>query len=237
MTAINWFGLLRWFAVISSGILIACSLYAGLVYRGKAGERYSPFNHFISELGEVGTSCGARVFNGGLMAAGLLLMPFFLGLGTALHSLLGWLGTVSGIACAAACALVGVLPMNNLKPHTLVAVTYFRLGLLTMILLSAALLFQPANTLVLPRWLGAAGLLDVLSYALFLLSFNPKPKDEGAKAEEPGKAENPLDPSWQMDRPRVWRLAVLEWMILAINVLWFLLVVAAGWLQRLNNGY
>jgi hypothetical protein len=42
-------------------------------------------------------------------------------------------------------------------------------------------------------------------------------------------SENPFDPSWQTEeRPRVWRLAVLEWAIFGVNVMWFLLVVVAG---------
>jgi hypothetical membrane protein len=151
MVAINWFGLLRWCAVLSSVVLIACSAHAGIIYRGKAGERYSPLNHFVSELGEFGTSRGALVFNAGLFASGVLLIPFFLGLGILLHSVLGWLGTAGGIGSAVACALVGVFPMNNLKPHTLVAVAFFRLGLVTMILYGLALLVQPAVSLILPR--------------------------------------------------------------------------------------
>ncbi|MHB1355213.1 MAG: DUF998 domain-containing protein [Anaerolineae bacterium] len=220
------FAQLRWFPALSSGIFIACSLYAGLVYRGKAGERYSPLNHFISELGELGTSRGARIFNGGLLTGGVLLIPFFLGLGILLHSVLGWMGTVSGIACAAACALVGCFPMNNLKPHTLVAVAFFRFGLVTMLLFGIALLIQPAASLILPRWLGAAGLLGALSYASFLFAFKPKPKETAPETGAPTEAENPLDPDWQMDRPRVWRLCVLEWAIFGVNVVWFLLVVA-----------
>jgi hypothetical membrane protein len=105
--AVNWFGALRWFAVAGSGVLIVTSLYAGLLYRGKAGERYSPLNHFISELGEVGTSRGAAIFNGGLITSGILLIPFFVGLGLALHSVLGWVASASGIGSALACALVG----------------------------------------------------------------------------------------------------------------------------------
>lgn len=222
------FGQLRWFAMAGSGVLIVTALYAGLIYRGKVGERYSPLNHFISELGEVGASRGARIFNGGLIASGLLLIPFFVGLGLALHTLLGWVATASGIGSAVACALVGCFPMNNLKPHTLVAVAFFRLGLLTMVLFGASLLLQPSARAILPRWLGVAGLLGALSYASFLFSFKPKPREIASGMGTPTDSENPLDPSWQMDRTRVWRLAVLEWAIFGVNVLWFLLAVAAG---------
>lgn len=225
----DWFGILRYFSLVSNGVLIACTLYAGLIYRGKANERYSPANHFISELGELGTSRGARVFNGGLILAELLLIPFFIGLGTALQSILGWLGAASGIASAVACGLVGCFPMNNLKPHTVVAVAFFRLGLLTMILFGVALLAQPAGVTALPRWLGVAGLLGALSYASFLLSFKPKPaKEAEPETEPPTGTDNPLDPSWQVERPRFWRLPALEWVIFAVNMVWFLLAALAG---------
>ena len=42
----------------SAGVLFAVigALIPALVYRGKQGQPYSPLNHFISELGEVGVS-------------------------------------------------------------------------------------------------------------------------------------------------------------------------------------
>lgn len=50
----------------------------------------------ISELGEVGVSRAARVFNGGLLAGGLLLLPYTIGLGLAFRCLPGWVGTAAG---------------------------------------------------------------------------------------------------------------------------------------------
>jgi hypothetical membrane protein len=66
------------FAGAASAILGA--LIAGLAYRGRQNERYSILNHFISELGEVGISRLAWVFNLGLILCGLCLLPASLSL-------------------------------------------------------------------------------------------------------------------------------------------------------------
>ena len=64
-------------------VLLAIAVtWTALSYRGKRQETYSPFNHFISELGEVGVSRQAWVFNAGLIASGILLLPFMIGLGS-----------------------------------------------------------------------------------------------------------------------------------------------------------
>ena len=92
------------------------SLYAALRYRGKAGERFSLLNHFISELGEVGVSRGAWAFNGGLALTGLLLLPFVVHLGIVLGGVLGWGGAFFAAAATGGVAAVGIFPMNNRKP-------------------------------------------------------------------------------------------------------------------------
>ncbi len=57
------------------------SLVAGIFYRGKDGERYSPLNHFISELGEEGVSAKAGWFNLSLIVSGLCLLAACISLG------------------------------------------------------------------------------------------------------------------------------------------------------------
>ena len=52
-----------WFGIGGSLLITACMVITGLAYRGRQGEKYSIFNHFISELGEVGVSKAAAVFN------------------------------------------------------------------------------------------------------------------------------------------------------------------------------
>ena len=62
-------------------IIFGSCLVAGLAYRGKLGERYSIGRHFVSELGEVGVSRLAWLFNGGLVVGSALLFLMMPGVG------------------------------------------------------------------------------------------------------------------------------------------------------------
>ena len=135
-TAIQFFGI--------SGCLVTAlgSLMAGLAYRGKQGQRYSPLNHFISELGEVGVSRWSWAFNLGLILSGVLLLPCIIGLGLHIPGIWSKLGMIAGCLAAVGLGLVGVFPMNNLKPHGRAATMYFRMGLLMIFLFTIAIALQ-----------------------------------------------------------------------------------------------
>jgi hypothetical membrane protein len=188
-------------------------LASGLAYRGRRGERFSPFNHFISELGEVGVSRLAWAFNAGLILAGLLLLPECIGLGLLLPGVWARLGMLAGGIAALALALVGVFPMNRIGPHIQAAMTYFRLGLVMVLCFSIAIFAQPPLAPVLPRMLGLAGVPAVLAYTYFLL-YSSKSFRSSSDALSPLKT----------DRPRVWALAVSEWLIFLTTLPWFLAV-------------
>ena len=70
------------------------ALIAGFAYRGKDGERYSPLNHFISELGEEGVSANAGWFNISLIVSGLCLLLACISLGRILP---GTLARMAGV--------------------------------------------------------------------------------------------------------------------------------------------
>jgi hypothetical membrane protein len=101
---------------------------AGIFYRGKDGESYSPLNHFISELGEMGVSRSAWVFNLGLMISGISLILGSLSLGLVCPGILAKIGMAVGIISSVGLFFLGVFPMNNIKPHTTAAMIYFRGG-------------------------------------------------------------------------------------------------------------
>jgi hypothetical protein len=206
-----------YFGLTGSLLIICCILITGLVYRGKQGERYSIFNHYISELGEVGVSRLAPLFNLGLIVGGLVLMPFIVGMGLALGSLWGKIALVVGIWTALSCAAVGLFPMNHVKSHTWVAMSYFRSGLVTVLLFSLAVFAQTAEFEIVPKLSNLAGLFSVLCYAAFLLI-----ADTSTKKEE---SENKvLDPEAQPERPRFWHMTILEWMVFFSTILWFLII-------------
>ena len=207
------FNILRIFCFAGIGLIVLASFYPALVYRGKRGERYSPLNHFISELGEVGLSRAARVFNSGLFLGGLVLLPYVIGLGMKFGSLLGWLGAVAGILAVLGVAAVGLFPMNKLQPHTIAAMTYFRAGLVMVFFFGLAILFQPAGkAVVVPPLANLLSLLAFLAYAAFLVLPRVMKKER-----------NPidtLDPEQVSERPRIWALPILEWSVFFSSILW-----------------
>jgi hypothetical membrane protein len=147
-----------WTAAAGSLAAVIGAVVSGLAYRGKKGERYSPLNHFISELGEVGVSRLAWVFNAGLILTGLCLVPASISLGFILKTILSKIAIVAGVISALSLSLVGIFPMNKIKPHGFVAVTYFRAGLVMVFLYSLAIAFQPMGQVVISPWFSLAGL-------------------------------------------------------------------------------
>jgi len=204
----------RSFGLAGCAIIIFAMLFTAVGYSGRKQEKYSALNHFISELGEAGVSARAQVFNGGLIVGGLLLIPFIIGFGIFLHSLWATLAIVSGVWAAISCMLVGVFPMNNLNPHIKAAVSYFRAGLVMVFLFGIAILVQPAGPEKVSSLASVTSLLAVLAYASFLFLLR-KPED-GAQA-----GDQPLDPDIIPDRPRVWILPALEWLVFVSTIIWF----------------
>lgn len=184
-------------------------LAAAAVYRGRENETFSPLNHFISELGERGISRYASVFNIGLIIGGLMLALLMARLGPILRDWLGVLAASVGVYSGISCALVGVFPMNNLKRHTRVALSFFYSGLLFTTLFSIFILFDPQGKL--PVWLLIPSLVTVTSFAGFL--FLPKKFD-------PQEVWS-LDPS-KFERPRILQITVLEWTIFVSVIGWVL---------------
>lgn len=198
-----------------AGMLFATvgSLISALAYRGKNGERYSPLNHFISELGEVGVSKLALAFNLGLILSGLSLIPACFVLGSLIPGFLAKVGMITGLIAALSLALVGVFPMNNIKPHGIAAVTFFRFGLLMVSTFSIAIAVQPQGSLVLPRLYSLAGLPAILAFSSFLILMRQSTSDN----------HDPLEPTLET-RPKVCLMTVVEWAIFLTIILWFLLV-------------
>ncbi len=203
----------RYFGLAGSLVIICTMVYTALGYCGREQEKYSFMNHFISELGEAGVSARARIFNIGLMAGSLLFVPFLIGFGFSLNNLWAAFATFSGIWAAISCFLVGLFPMNNLDPHIKAATSYFRSGLVMVLLFGVAILAQPAGQTKVSPWASLASLPAVLAYGSFLF-LGRLPENAPAGAGE-------ADPALIQDRPRLWGLAVLEWLVFASTVVWF----------------
>jgi len=206
------FIIFRIFGFAGTGLVILAVFYPALIYRGKRGERFSPLNHFISELGEVGVSPAAWVFNIGLLLGGLILLPYIVGLGIALGGILGWLGTAAGIVAVLGVAAVGIFPMNNLKPHAIAAMTYFRAGLVMVFFFGLAIFFQPAGRANIPPGTNILSLVAFIAYGTFLIMPGVKKKGQ--------KATDILDPEQIPERPRIWAMPTLEWVVFFATILW-----------------
>jgi len=202
------------FSSIGASAAVLGSLIAGIVYRGKDGEAYSPFNHFISELGETGVSIFACAFNIGLMISGVSLIFGSISLGLILPGVMAKLGMAAGIISSVGLFFVGVYPMNKIKPHTTAAMIYFRGGLSMVILFTLAIALQSGETFVLPRAYSLAGLPAIFSFAGFLFMIQRAMK----------KSDDNLLSTKDIKRPKIWPIAILEWSIYVTIVLWFVLL-------------
>ena len=114
--------------LIGSGILLVFVLLSRIGYVGTAGESYSFLNHYISELGQVGVSHLAPLFNTGLILGGFVSTVFMVGLGMYIKNTVAKIAMIVGVLSGIACSLVGFFPMNNLHTHTIVATSFFLAG-------------------------------------------------------------------------------------------------------------
>ena len=85
-------------------------------FQNREGQPYSPLNHFVSELGWLGVSEKALVFNLGLILGGLFLALFMIGLGAQFRGF--WAGCTAFLGATAAifASLIGVFPVVDHWP-------------------------------------------------------------------------------------------------------------------------
>ena len=128
--------------LVASLVGLVFILVPQLFYVGSEGEPYSMFNHAISELGELGVSELAWMFNIGLFLAGILFIPFMIGLGLYIDNIISKIAAVGGVYSAVSVAVVGVYPMNYLYEHSVTAISFFLSGMVMVLLWAIAILAQ-----------------------------------------------------------------------------------------------
>ncbi len=207
---------LRVAGLLGPAIMVAGVVVPAVAYVGRAGQPYSPLNHFISELGEIGVSPLAWVFNASLFVSGLLMAAFLGVLGWRLGSRTGKLAAVAGVVAGLGASAVGLTPMNDLVPHLRMAFTFFWGGLAAVALFTSAVLRDGGRHL--PRWLAGPGVVAIVAFAAFLAwPFYDGPPDTRM-----------LDPISGVPRPAVWMHTVLEWAVL-VSVLAFIVCGGVAW--------
>ncbi len=206
----------RVFGLLGCIVITVAIAGTALAYRGIKGQRYSFMNHYISELGEVGVSGKARLFNTGMIISGLLFIPFTLGLCITLGGLWGFLGGLAGLWAGISCLMVGVYPMNNLTPHSHAATSYFRGGLATILFFSVAIFLQKPGQAVISPWVNVVGIMAIISYASFIvLSARQKPHAD----QEVGEGEPMIE-----ERPQYGIMPIIEWLIFFTTLVWFVVI-------------
>jgi len=188
-------------------IIIIGSLLTALVYTGKLGEPYSFLNHFISELGEVGISEWALVFNVSLFIGGLCITGFMLGAARLFNNLYGLIFGILGLVTGISGSLVGIFPMNNLDAHIFVAMWFFRAALLSSAVFAIYIFVSKQKQF--SRWTSIPAASISLITFIFLYVLEPA-----------STGENPL--ALTVDRPAFWPNAFLEWGIFLSIMVWVL---------------
>jgi len=197
--------------MLGSAIFLLASLIAALAYSGTVGEAYSPLNHWVSELGEIGVSALAVVFNAGLIFGGLALAVFMSALGAVHRSRLAMVYVPVGIVAGVAGALVGIFPMNQIAIHRIVALTFFVLGCVAVGL--ASIDIKRGSDARFAAWIPYLGELTVAIFIVFLAVYIP----------------DLMSTSTDAARPATSVVTSLEWLVLVGIVGWVLAASFSWW--------
>ncbi len=205
---------------ITGFFLVILSLFGVIlpmvVYRGREGEKYSVLNHFISELGERGVSRWAWIFNLYMIVCGLGLVLATISLGLGLPGFWAKLGLLFGVVTGLGQMMVGVFPMDNIKPHSTAAVTFFRGGLLMALAFSLAILFPSRNEEIIPRIYSLVGLVPITAFTYFLgLVWSMRDHVSETFSTE------------GVQHPRISKITISEWAVFFSIILWALVLSLA----------
>lgn len=195
---------------VGSAFFVVAAIVSAGFYMGSQNEPFSPLNHWVSELGELGVSRLALVFNVGLFVGGLALALFFAALGLIRRSRLASVYVLVGVVAGISGALVGVFPMNNRGIHIVMALGFFVLGWVAVGLASLDVWRRPEQRF--SRWLPALGAITVAVFLMFLSVYIPY-----------------LYTGTGSDRPGFSIATVLEWLVLTGIIGWVLTASMTWW--------
>ena len=185
-------------------IVLGGMLAAALAFRGHGLETYSPFNHFISELGDGDASGLAWAFDLGLVVGGLGLGAFLMLVSRDLdgryRSVMGAAAAVAGVSGV----LVGVFPINYGTPHRVVSFAFFLSAWVVAASFAFWLARRPRPGF--PRWLVVPGFTVVAVSWIFIGVYS---------TYRPADPDAPI-----LARPGLWTVPLLEWASLLSLLLW-----------------
>lgn len=202
-------------------VLYSVIIIAAIPYVGQQGETYSVFNHFISELGSTRFSAQHFIYNNGIILSSLGFGLFTLGLAKYADTKLSRIAVVLGVISSVLCIGVGLVPEDNRVPHLILALSFFSLMALSTTIFSWSIWKEEANQF--PKYTALHGFTIPVAFVLFMCM----PKGLMAIKREAG----PL-----FERPEIWWLPFLEWVIFIALTSWILVISLNMFLlQRAKN--
>lgn len=148
-------------------ILLSASLVVAFAYTGANGERYSPLNYVVSELGHTASSTLAPLMNLAFILSGICFAVFIIGATHRFNAIPRGVISITGVIMGIFASLVGVFPMNIDRPiHVSVAGVFFLGGLFTVTAFSLVVLLSKKQPY--PRWLGLLGIPHIIFSLIFI---------------------------------------------------------------------
>ena len=200
--------------IVGGGVVAIGAMATAVAYRGADAERFSPLNHFVSELGELAESELAGLFNLSLIIGGVCFAVFMSGLAASRPGLLGLLAGVVGVIAGIGGAFAGVFPMDHGVAHGLAASMFFNLGWIAVALASLDLVLRRDPRL--SRAHAILGLVTVVAFIAFIR--------EVANTSAGGQFVVPEA------RPDIWAVAALEWLTI-VGIISWVLSISVSWLS------
>lgn len=202
--------------LIGSAAFLVATTTAILTYAGTSGEGFSPLSYWISELGELGVSSSAALFNAGLIVGAVGFGAFMGAFGRARPGRLAAAAGLAGLVAGIFGALVGVFPLGSGGPHRTVAIAFFLFGAVTITLASLDVWRRPSAAF--PRWLGVVGGVVALAYLGFIVTTLTFERVDYLVVARPSLLVEP----------------VLEWLAVGGTLVWTLLA-SLTWLRARND--
>jgi hypothetical protein len=206
---INSIGFLG-FGSTAMGIILSANAYSG-----PSGKKYSMLNHYISELGVVSLSELYTAFNTGIIIGGICIAIFFFGFSFIFRGTLGKVGSIIGSFSGIFGTLVGFFPWDgNSKMHVISATGFFYGGMISIFLLTLALILEKNE--VLPKYLILLGIIGTICFILF--NYNIVDFIIAFLNREPSG-------NYSLERIRpdgFWGIAFFEWMSFISFAVWLL---------------
>ena len=202
-------------------VLYTVIIIAAIPYIGQQGESYSVFNHFISELGSTKFSVQHFIYNNGIIFSSLGFCLFTLGLGQYADTKTSRIAVGLGVISSLLCIGVGLVPEDNRVPHLILALGFFSLMTLSITIFSWSIWKEKANPF--PKYTALHGFMIPIAFVLFI----SMPKGLMAIKRSAGSL---------FERPEIWWLPFLEWIIFIALTSWILVVSLNMFLlQRSKN--